>query len=525
MPALSEDPELEARVRARVGSTLRGKYRLDDVLGIGGMAAVYSATHRNGRRVAVKLLHPELSLSSEARGRFLREGLVANTVRHPGVVTILDDDTHDDGAAFLVMELLEGATLDELWERYGRRLPLPAVVAAGILLLDILSAAHAAGVVHRDIKPANLFLTQSRELKILDFGISRLRDAKAATSTQTGMMMGSPAFMAPEQALGRTDDVDGRTDLWSAAASLFALASGEFVHEGQTAQEMLIRAATVPVRSLAVALPDAPALVVAVLDRALAFAKTERWATAGEMSVALSEAARACFGEEPSIDAFAPLMSFTGSANPRASGASGGSGVPTRISGTPAPLFQPAAGGPGWGPGVGSGVTHLTSSITGAMGAPESRRRKRAAIVGGAALVGVLVGTAVLLGRASRGPETRAAETATNTGAAGERAERAADIAKPVPAPPAAVDVSALPEAESAPSDSPATAPGAPSRSGVLPRATAQPRSAPARSAGKPGTFIPPARSAAPAAPADPCNPPYRFDFFGNKVAKPGCSF
>ena len=399
MHAPHDDPELEARVRARVGTTLRGKYRLDDVLGIGGMAAVYSATHRNGRRVAVKLLHPEVALSSEAKTRFLREGLVANTVRHPGVVTILDDDTNEDGAAFLVMELLTGSTLDELWERHGHRLPLPAVIAACIMLLDILSAAHAAGVVHRDIKPANLFLTERWELKILDFGISRLQNTTSATATQTGMMMGSPAFMSPEQALGRSTEIDGRTDLWSAAASVFTLASGEFVHEGQSGQEMLIRAATTPVRSLAAAMPAAPALIVAVIDRALAFGKTERWGTASEMGVALSEAARASFGEEPSAGTFATMVPFlppTGTLTP---------GFPMHISSMPPPIA------------TGPGMTQLTSSTSAFIEAAESRRRKRALILGGVGLLGAVMALAIVVGRASRRSESGAASGSDVRGA------------------------------------------------------------------------------------------------------------
>jgi hypothetical protein len=508
MRTLSSDPELEARVRARVGDTLRGKYRLDDVLGIGGMAAVYSATHRNGRRVAVKLLHPELSLSTEAKTRFLREGLVANTVRHPGVVTILDDDTSDDGAAFLVMELLEGTTLDDLWEHQGHRMPMRAVVSAGVMLLDILSAAHAAGVVHRDIKPANLFLTTTWELKILDFGISRLGGPMSATATQTGMMMGSPAFMAPEQALGRSSEIDGRTDLWSAAASLFTLASGQFVHEGQTAQEMLIRAATTPVRSLSTALPDAPALVVAVIDRALSFGKAERWGTASEMAVALSEAARAAFGEEPSAGTFASMLPFG------PIGATPTPGLPMRISGVPA---RPLTGG----------MTELTSSVTDPTRAPEQKRRRRVMVLAAVAGLGALMALAVLVAHASRGVDssTSAGGLHASTGGSAPLPAVPSSVASTEPSMPT-IAVSALPVATGQidPRPSQPTEPPA-GKAAPPPRSVPPARANPAKPA-KPSTFLPPSSPPAGAATTapDPCNPPFRYDFFGNKVAKPGCS-
>src|SRR5580698_6281439 len=123
----AEDDEVAARSNARLGMLLKGKYTLDRVLGIGGMATVYSATHRNGKEFAVKVLHTELSLRADTRSRFLREGYLANRVNHPGAVAVLDDDVADDGGAFLVMELLRGETLEALWERQQCKLPLPLV--------------------------------------------------------------------------------------------------------------------------------------------------------------------------------------------------------------------------------------------------------------------------------------------------------------------------------------------------------------------------------------------------------------
>jgi serine/threonine protein kinase len=175
------------------------------------MAVVYAATHRNQKQFAVKVLHAELSMREDVRTRFLREGYAANSFKHPGAVAVLDDDIAEDGSAFLVMELLEGDGLDAVWKRSGRCLPPRAVLVIGYQLLDVLAAAHAKGVDHRDIKPQNLFLTEDGTIKVLDFGIARVRDAVASgvLATHTGILLGTPAFMAPEQALGESTEVDG----------------------------------------------------------------------------------------------------------------------------------------------------------------------------------------------------------------------------------------------------------------------------------------------------------------------------
>src|SRR5262249_55018447 len=136
-----------SRAIARVGTVLKDKWRLDTLLGVGGMASVYAATHRNQKRVAVKMLHPELSSDAKVRTRFLREGYLGNTVGHPGAVMVDDDDVTEDGLAFLVMELLEGETLDvRAEERSSGRLHLEEVLGVADQLLDVLAAAHAKGI-------------------------------------------------------------------------------------------------------------------------------------------------------------------------------------------------------------------------------------------------------------------------------------------------------------------------------------------------------------------------------------------
>ena len=272
--------------RARLGTTLKSKYRLESLLGVGGMAAVYSATHRNAKRVAVKILHTPLSLHADMRARFVREGYVANSVGHPGAVAVLDDDVADDGAAFLVMELLDGETLDEVQKRLGPSLPLRTVLAVARALLDVLASAHARSIIHRDIKPANLFLTCDGQVKVLDFGVARMRDGSGSNPTHSGLTLGTPAFMAPEQAMGRAE-VDGRADVWAVGATMFTLLSGKQVHGGGSSQESLIFAATRTAPSVGSARQDLPAPVVQLIDKALAFAPEDRWSTAAAMRDAI----------------------------------------------------------------------------------------------------------------------------------------------------------------------------------------------------------------------------------------------
>jgi serine/threonine-protein kinase len=281
------------QARDRVGSTLRDKIRLDSLLGVGGMAAVYTATHRNSMRVAVKMLHPELSLIEEARTRFVREGYAANRVDHPGAVSVLDDDVTEDGNVFLVMELLVGETLEARKIRLGGALDPADVVAYADQILDVLIAAHEHQIVHRDLKPENLFLTSDGRIKVLDFGLARLleqsKDARL-TASNAGIM-GTPAFLPPEQARGRWDDIDGRTDLWALGATMFTLLTGRDVHALSTVSELLIASMTRPAPALLSVASALPAALARVVDTALAFDKSSRFPDARAMQRALREAA------------------------------------------------------------------------------------------------------------------------------------------------------------------------------------------------------------------------------------------
>jgi len=242
----ANDPLVE-RSKQRVGRTLKDKWRLDELIGVGGMAAVYSATHtNNGKRVAVKMLHTELAVGSgEIKTRFLREGRVANKVEHPGAVEVIDDEVDDDGTVFLVMELLDGETLAHRFERKARSLVIEEVLLVADQVLDVLTAAHEKHIVHRDIKPDNIFLTRTGGVKLLDFGIARLRELSTESSaTRSGSTMNTPAYMAPEQARAHWDEVDARTDLWAVGATMFKLLTGRVVHVAETVNEQLLAAMT-----------------------------------------------------------------------------------------------------------------------------------------------------------------------------------------------------------------------------------------------------------------------------------------
>ncbi len=271
-----------------VGRILRDKWRIDGRISRGGMGTVYAATHKNnGSVAAIKILHPEFSRDPDTRSRFLQEGYAANQVNHAGVVRILDDDVTEEGQAYLVMELLEGELLEQRRQRKGGKLPLPEVYELADQLLDVLAAAHAKEIVHRDIKPDNIFLTKEGRLKVLDFGFAQMKSGFRSERTATGFLLGTPGFMAPEQAIGNRPMIDAQTDIWAVGATMFLLLTGEPVHDGNSAAEMLIAAANYPARSVAMLEPGLPPSLVAVVDRALAFDKADRWPDARSMQMAL----------------------------------------------------------------------------------------------------------------------------------------------------------------------------------------------------------------------------------------------
>jgi hypothetical protein len=284
------------------GDVVSEKYRVVDVIGRGGMGAVYEVEHEiTGKRLALKTLLPGLAGVPEIIKRFEREARALGVLQHPNVVGVTDFGETDDGSLFLVLELARGRSLADALET-----EVFGVERAGTIIrqvLDALGHAHEAGVVHRDLKPDNIMLTDHGEsaderdvVKLLDFGIAKL--VGDGDLTQAGIAFGTPAYMAPEQALG--EPVDGRADIYAAGVILFEMLAGRppFVSE-EPAAVMRMQVAVDP-PTLAKAAPDrtfAPALE-AVLARALAKPRAERFATAG----AMLEAFDAAIGEQRDAD-------------------------------------------------------------------------------------------------------------------------------------------------------------------------------------------------------------------------------
>ncbi|MBS2014870.1 MAG: serine/threonine protein kinase [Deltaproteobacteria bacterium] len=281
--------EAQSGGQERIGTVIAGTWRLVARLGSGGMATVYAARHeRNGAKVAVKILHPQIAEHEESARRFLREGHLANEVGHPDVPRTFDDGVTDDGCPFLVMELLEGQTL-ESWLT-ARRAPLAVDEACAKLrrLLDILATAHDRGIAHRDVTPLNVFLTSDGAMKLLDFGLAF--DTRASEEI-TGVGWGTPRAMAPEQITGEAP-CDVRVDVWAAGTLFCRLVTGLDLFEVKTITELMgvHENAQDAVAGLA---PAVPAPILRVIARALAYDPRSRWANAREMARALDEAERA----------------------------------------------------------------------------------------------------------------------------------------------------------------------------------------------------------------------------------------
>ncbi len=296
--------ELDAEAEARIGRVLNDKWTLERLIAIGGMAAVYLARHRNGARAAVKILHRRLAENASVRERFVQEGYAANRVEHHGVVQVLDDDTihggEDDGAVYLVMELLEGESLDE---RAARPPPVDELEVLAILdgVLDVLVAAHARGVIHRDLKPDNIFLARDPEdgrvrIKVLDFGLARLEGG--ASKTVHGLALGTPSYMSPEQAAGRTDEIDGRTDIFALGATAFRLLTGRRIHEEPNVTALVLKMASAPAPPIRSVSAGVSPELAAVIDRALAFAREDRYPTAADMRADVQAIRRERLGED-----------------------------------------------------------------------------------------------------------------------------------------------------------------------------------------------------------------------------------
>jgi serine/threonine protein kinase len=274
---------------------LANKYRLQKRLGAGGMGEVYRAVNESiGRPVAIKILRPELLRNEDVVQRFLREAKAATLVRHPNVVDVLDVLEHQD-IPFIVQELLSGEDLADYAESQGSKLPLDALLAIMIPVVDAVATAHSKGVVHRDLKPANVFLHSADGAivpKVLDFGISKIITGDTTRVTTTGTALGTPAYMSPEQIEGLAH-VDVRSDVWSLGVMLFELAAGVRPFVADTPGALFVKIATTTARSLADVCPDCPRELVEIVAKCLRPEKSQRYDDARGLASALRALASA----------------------------------------------------------------------------------------------------------------------------------------------------------------------------------------------------------------------------------------
>jgi len=279
----SDEPSL-------VGTVLAQRYRLISRLGGGGMGEVYRAVNEAvGREVAIKVLRPELVRHRDTVARFVREARAANAVRHPNVVDVLDVATAEDGTPFLVQELLKGHDLSAPLAERGR-VSCAEALDWMIPVADAVTAAHAQGLMHRDLKPENVFLAVqpngSIVPKVLDFGLSRSVDDRSQRVTATGVTMGTPGYMSPEQIIGAST-IDVRTDVWALGVMLYELMAGRLPFTAETPGALFLRICTADPQPLDELAPWVPPSLCAVVMRCLVREPSGRFDNAGALLAAL----------------------------------------------------------------------------------------------------------------------------------------------------------------------------------------------------------------------------------------------
>jgi eukaryotic-like serine/threonine-protein kinase len=478
----------EAQGQGLVGSILGGSYRITRLIGQGGMGAVYEGVQlRLERRVAVKLMARELSANPEAIARFRREAEVTSQIGHPHIVQVFDFGAAPTGEPYLVMEYLEGEDLEKRIQRVGR---LPLAAAAHIIkqVSSALSATHAKGIIHRDLKPANIFLLsvegETDFVKVVDFGISKVRSATTKLTAALAVM-GTPNYMAPEQAAGRINDIDPRTDQWALACIGYELLAGRPPFIGENVASLLYQVIHEAPSPLAEMNPGLPATVEPVLRRALSKTQAERFATLTDFSRAFEGAA-----EGKAMPAVAPA--------PSAAAAPAVAAAPPAAAGARAPTMA-----------SGSGVAPVTtfSGAAGEAAAPGETVRVRSMrpwLMLGAAAVLVLAGAGVAMmsrGAPAPGPASTSQAGMLAGPAAADPAARLAQPPASSAAAPALSPDAGPAKAAAAAAGPPASSPAAAKKSRHSSRAVA---TAPAANGAPPGAAPPPEAPAAPPAAAWP---------------------
>jgi serine/threonine-protein kinase len=285
---------MEPTSEIKVGTVLAETYEITQLLGQGGMGAVYAAKHLRlpGKRVAVKVLLGMAATDREAYARFRREAEIASRLGHPNIVTVHDFNVLPSGTPYLVLEYLDGEDLAHRLERGA--LPLDEALAIARQIGSALQAAHRAEVVHRDLKPGNVYLVPTEvggelvnQAKVLDFGISKIRNS-STVQTQDSVLLGTPQYMAPEQALGKNHEIDGRTDIFAFGAIVYEMVSGKAAFMGTTLAEVVFKVVYDKQAPLATLVPSLPKHVSDAVERALAKEQGERFADVAEFIAALT---------------------------------------------------------------------------------------------------------------------------------------------------------------------------------------------------------------------------------------------
>jgi serine/threonine-protein kinase len=460
------------------GDVLAGKYRVERVIGHGGMGVVVAAQHLVlDEKVAIKLLLPEALGNSEAVARFVREAKAAVRIRSEHVARVSDVGYLDTGAPYIVMEYLEGVDLSAWLKRSG---PLAVEQAVDFVLqaCEAIADAHALGIVHRDLKPANLFWTHRSDglpcIKVLDFGISKLLTPGGVSDmTKTHSIIGSPFYMSPEQ-MHASRNVDVRTDIWSLGVILFELLAKRPPFGGESISELAINVATVPSPPIRALRPDVPPGLEQAIATSLQKAREQRFQTIADFAVALGEfgspAARA------SVDRVVGTLRQAGFS-------------------TTAPPTVPAASGPAM----------LGPSTASSWGQTQRAGNRRATFVWAGAAIVVFLGGGGLLATRMLAPRVVIAP---------------ADPVVPVEpaAPPSIVPLSPLSTPLPA-SALPALSPAAPAASSASPPGPSPRPALP----GRKGNATPASPASPTPAPNAACSPPYYFDADGHKQYKPEC--
>jgi serine/threonine-protein kinase len=453
------------------GDLLAGKYRIERILGAGGMGVVVAARHIHlDDQVAIKFLLPETLGNADAVARFGREARAAVKIKSEHVARVADVGTLENGAPYMVMEYLDGSDLSDWLHKKGA-LPFDQAAEFVLQACEAIAEAHALGIVHRDLKPANLFVVRRADgvlsVKVLDFGISKISSPSGMDMTKTSSVMGSPLYMSPEQ-MQSSKDVDPRSDIWAIGVILYELLSGDSPFMAQTMPELVARILSAPPEPLRNRRPDAPAALEAVILKCLERDRARRFQNIGELALALVPFAprRA----KASLDRISGVM--------RSAGISQSS--PTSM----APPSEPSVAAPP----TGAGLAMTAASWERTASKLGSSKAKLGVI---AALVGIVgIGAIVFVKRAAQAPEAIATASSSVTAAPAPSPVEKTNAPEPV-APKTAESPAVTPSAELASHVAPHGAPHRGGKHDTAPTGKTEAPAAPAPAAQKPSPAKP----------------------------------